>query len=118
MDLKSISSLTLYVDDLDKTATFYKSLGFRPGNQASPDPTVYVNWFSIVFRKKNQTEKHAKNGLGPKINIKVENVDDFYKKIIDIGLKPSSEPGNTSKDNREFLLKDPDGHNLVFFQKK
>ncbi len=47
----------------------------------------------------------------------VENVDDYYKQLLDKGIKPSSEPKDWEWGNREFVVKDPDGYRLVFFNK-
>jgi hypothetical protein len=33
-------------------------------------------------------------------------------------LKPTGEPERRPSGNREFVLRDPDGYNLVFFEKK
>jgi hypothetical protein len=42
----------------------------------------------------------------------IDYVDAYYRDLIAKGLKPSSEPRN-----REFVICDPDGYKLVFFNK-
>jgi predicted lactoylglutathione lyase len=117
MDIKSISSLTFYVKDLKATTKFYESLGFRPGNQESEHVTFYVNWFSVVFIEDASVKKGEK-GEGISINIKVGDANDFCKGVVELGYKPESQPKAVSKSQSEFTLKDPDGYNLVFFDKK
>ncbi len=127
MEMKSVSGLTCYVNDLARTAEFYKTLGFRLGVY-EPDQhlTIYLNWFSINFVAMDSaatTEFEAEataqtKGSGIYINIKVDNADAFYKDVVAKGLTPSSEPRDWEWGNREFVLRDPDGYKLVFFQKK
>jgi catechol 2,3-dioxygenase-like lactoylglutathione lyase family enzyme len=107
MKISSISGYTCYVQD---------------GNTV----TMYVNWFSVTFvsapdedKPGFQKEAHAEpRGSGLYINIKVVGVDDFYQMVLDKGMKPSSEPHDWPHGTREFVLRDPDGYKLVFFEKK
>jgi predicted enzyme related to lactoylglutathione lyase len=50
--------------------------------------------------------------------IKVDDVDDTYQGVLAAGMKPDGEPQKRPSGNREFILRDPDGYKLVFFQKK
>lgn len=114
MKLKSISGIVCYVKDIDKTAKFYEALGFRFGNQESEYLTVYVNWFWIEFRK---GAKSVAQDNGQATYISVEDVDLFYKELLKTDIKPESEPKDTSSGKREFIVVDPDGYKLAFFQK-
>lgn len=125
MKLKSVSGFVCYVKDLEKTAKFYKDLGFLQSARDENHASFRLNWFSIDFiaqdkeaKEEFKKEANAQNkGAGIFINISVENVDAFYKGVINRGLKPSSEPRDWPWGNREFVLRDPDGYKLVFFQK-
>jgi catechol 2,3-dioxygenase-like lactoylglutathione lyase family enzyme len=126
MKLNSISGLTCYVKDLDQTAKFYEAIGCRIGNRDETTLTVYVNWFSIKFCAQDKEEKAefqkeanvTSKGGGIFINIKVDAIDEIYKELLSLGMKPSSEPRDWPWGNREFVLRDPDGYKLVFFEKK
>ena len=126
MELKSISGFTCYVKDVTRTATFYEALGFRMGAQNDRQLTVYVNWFSITFlaqgaEDKSEFQKEAnarEKGAGLYINIKVDNADVAHAGAVANGLAPSTEPRDWPWGNREFVIRDPDGYKLVFFQKK
>jgi uncharacterized glyoxalase superfamily protein PhnB len=50
--------------------------------------------------------------------IKVDGADECHKDIAAQGYSPKSEPEKKASGNREFALSDPDGHQLVFFEKK
>jgi catechol 2,3-dioxygenase-like lactoylglutathione lyase family enzyme len=126
MKVNSISGLTCYVKDLTKTGGFYETIGFRRGKEEPDRVTFYVNWFSVTFIAQDGTTdpesrkaaKAAKKGAGLLINVKVDDVEDFHSAVVAEGMKPLSEPEVGPSGNREFVLRDPDGYQLVFFQKK
>ncbi len=117
---KSISSLLFFVNDLEKTFEFYKTLGFDV-EKSDGMVKFRVNWFEMTFiDKEHSTFKsgfEGEKGRGMFVYIKVEDVDKFYKFVIEKGIKPSGEPKDWDWGNREFVIKDPDGYRLVFFNK-
>jgi predicted enzyme related to lactoylglutathione lyase len=102
------------VEDLSRTAEFYEALGFRRGKEETDRVTFYVNWFFVTFIKQDHDEK----GSGLFLYIKVDDIDDFHKAVVSKGMKPSGQPAVQPSGNREFVLRDPDGYRLAFFQKK
>lgn len=125
--LGSISGIVAYVKDLQKTEEFYKNLGFivyrsEPGDRVS----VRLNWFWIDFHqsdkeKGTEFEEEAKlepKGAGEWLYVSVDKVDEYYQELLGKGLKPSSEPRDMPWKQREFVIRDPDGYKLCFFQKK
>jgi catechol 2,3-dioxygenase-like lactoylglutathione lyase family enzyme len=111
--ISSISGLTYPVKDLDRTAEFYESLGFRPGKRDDHQLTCYVNWFWVTFT----TDHNGEAGSGPTLYLKVDDIDDFYGAVLARGLTPSTEPRKDRSGRREFILLDPDGNRLAFFAK-
>ena len=126
MKPNSISGITCYVQDLARTRKFYETLGFRPGKKEPDRATFYVNWFFVTFIAQDQADDDAlrkeaevaNKGGGLYLYIKVDDVEAFHKAARAKRLKPESEPEVRSTGNREFVLRDPDGYKLVFFQKK
>jgi catechol 2,3-dioxygenase-like lactoylglutathione lyase family enzyme len=126
MKVNSISGITCYVEDLSRTAEFYEAIGFRRGKDEPGRATFYVNWFFVTFIVQDQeddpelrTEAEAPTkGAGLFLYIKVDDVEDFHKAVLSKSMKPTSEPERRPSGNREFVLRDPDGYKLVFFQKK
>lgn len=127
MKMKSVSGIIFLVDDLGRTIKFYSALGFEfrkqnPGISAH----AYLNWFWIEFLLKQKVVTEAfkedvaadKKGAGQYVHINVEDVDAYYRALIEKGLKPLSEPADFPWGHREFTLQDPDGYKLVFFCKK
>lgn len=117
MKVNSIAGITCHVKDLTRAAEFYETIGFRRGKEDSNHVTFYVNWFFVTLVAQNQTEVPAK-GAGLFLYISVDDADDFHKALLSKGLKPAGEPERQPTGYREFVLSDPDGYNLVFFQKK
>lgn len=126
--MNSISGILFLVKDLDKTAEFYEALGFTFKTRTPDYATAYLNWFwiefvayekaeKIVFQKESNFGEAEHNGAGLFVHISVQNVDEFYGAVLTKGIKPSSEPSNFPWGRREFIVRDPDGYKLVFFQK-
>jgi catechol 2,3-dioxygenase-like lactoylglutathione lyase family enzyme len=124
--VNSISGLTCYVKDLERTAEFYEAIGFRRGKEEPDRVTFYVNWFFVTFIAQDQEtdaewKKDAKlktKGSGLFLYIKVDDIEQFHKSAVANGMEPVSEPEVRPSGNREFVLRDPDGYKLAFFQKK
>lgn len=121
----SISGIVCYVKDIAKTANFYEALGFQFTKREPDHISIRLNWFWIDFHpqdKENKPEFKAEanatnKGAGQFLYIKVADVDECYKELLAKGLAPSSEPKDWPWGNREFVIRDPDGYKLVFFQK-
>jgi predicted enzyme related to lactoylglutathione lyase len=118
MKVNSISGITCQVKNLAKAAKFYETIGFRRGKEESDRVTFYVNWFFVTLVAEDQTKNNATKGAGVFLYIKVDDVEESHKAVFSKGLKPSGKPERRPSGNREFMLRDPDGYNLVFFQKK
>jgi hypothetical protein len=88
--------------------------------------TCYVNWFSVDFITGEPTstplqheEAQVPNrGAEMYLHLKVDNADEFYEGVIAKGMKPDGMPEGKRSTGRSFILRDPDGHKLVFFEKK
>ena len=79
--------------------------------------TFYVNWFFVTLVAQAPSEAPTR-GAGLFLYIKVDDIEDFHKAVLSKGLRPAGEPERQPSGSREFVLRDPDGYNLVFFQKK
>jgi catechol 2,3-dioxygenase-like lactoylglutathione lyase family enzyme len=125
MKMTSISGIVSYVKNTKKTAEFYETLGFMVSRRDQDLVSVRLNWFWLDFLPQDKEDKPnfkeeaalENKGAGQFLYIKVENVDAFYEVVLAKKLKPSSVPRNWPWGNREFVIRDPDGYKLVFFQK-
>ena len=124
MKIKSISGIVCYVKDPAATADFYEALGFIVDKRSSDMVSARVNWFWIDFHAQDletkpdfQKEAQLDNkGAGQFLYLKVDDVDATYGEFVTKGLKPT-EPKDWPWGNREFVVRDPDGYKLVFFNK-
>lgn len=115
MKLNSISGVTFHVADLAASVKFYENLGLRLGKQDDTHALCYVNWFWIDLVA---ADSPVQVDAGSALHIKVDSIDECHQNVLDLGLKPESEPEKMPSGSREFALKDLDGHRLVFFEKK
>jgi uncharacterized glyoxalase superfamily protein PhnB len=77
----------------------------------------YLDFYDEKTIQINNEAGVKPKGLGIYININVENIDAYYQSLLDKGLKPSSSPHDWPWGNREFVIRDPDGYKLVFYEK-
>ena len=126
MKIKSVSGITCYVKNLNKTVAFYETLGFETKKKDADHAALYSNWFWIdflVIAKNERTEfikgaDLSNKGAGLFLYLSVDDVDEFHKTLLSNGLKPLTKPQDQPWGNREFIIRDPDGYNLVIFKRK
>ncbi|MBM3257612.1 MAG: hypothetical protein FJZ05_00040 [Candidatus Nealsonbacteria bacterium] len=113
--------ILLYVSDLNKTASFYEKLGFK--STEKKDNYIVAKLGDFELHCYDQTKVFFKQdvdrfkGAGVFIYILVDNVDEKYSELVTQGLNPSALPKDFEWGNREFVIKDPDGYKLVFYNK-
>src|ERR1044071_123963 len=116
MKMKSVAGIICLVKDLQRVTTFYEKLGFEFKKQVpGVAVTAYLNWFWIEFLLEDKvvTEAYKEDvtvsskGAGQYIHSNVEDVDAFYKMVIEKDLQPLSLPQDFSWGHREFVLQDP-----------
>jgi uncharacterized glyoxalase superfamily protein PhnB len=102
----------LYSDDVRRSIDYYMNvLGF-PDKWEWDDPPTFggVNWGDVRIFFCKQDQGHP----GTWICINVENVDEYYKMILEKGAVILSAPEDKSWFMREMLVRDPDGHIIRF----
>lgn len=127
MKPNSVSGILCLVEDLDASIEFYKKLGFdfkkqTPGVSAH----AYLNWFWIELLLKDKTVVDlftadvdiSPKGAGQYTHLKVDSADEYHDYLVSKGVTPTTQPQDFPWGHREFIVTDPDGYKLVFFQKK
>lgn len=102
----------LYSDDIRRSIDYYTNvLGF-PDKWEWDDPPTFggVNWGDVRIFFCKQDQGHP----GTWICINVENVDEYYKFILEKGAIILSVPDDKPWFMREMLVRDPDGHIIRF----
>lgn len=118
----NITGLVLWTLDNTISVKFYRKLGFEVIESNERHSVVRLGNFSITLvsmrdeQEFNADSLASKKGRGMYIYIHVPNVDTEYQKLIQQKLKPHSEPRDWEWGNREFIIKDPDGYKICFWQ--
>ncbi len=111
--LSSISAITLWVKEMDRSVAFYEALGFERiyGGKGEPFTSFRVGPNYLNLAKVDASGKIPAWG---RAIFYVTDVDAFYARVIDSGLTPDFEPRDARWGERYFHLSDPDGHALSF----
>lgn len=119
-----ITNLLFWVQENKLSEKFYKKLGFEILQSDDEHTLVALNGFSIDLVSMRDERQFAGDsmsgdkGKGIYVYINVGDVDVKHKELTDLGLEPHTKPKDWPWGNREFILKDPDGYKLCFWQSK
>jgi uncharacterized glyoxalase superfamily protein PhnB len=112
---------TLTVDDLQKSIAFYEALGFTIDERWEDKGTL----LGVMLRAGksqiglNQDDwkkgRDRKKGIGVRLSISTQNVDEIATRARNAGLALKSEPQDTAWGSRAFELVDPSGFLLTIF---
>lgn len=110
--IRSINAVTLSVADMDRSVSFYESLGFEiayGGGQSE------FTSFGFGGQALNliQVEETGFGAWG-RVIIYVEDVDAMHARVVAAGHSPEAAPRDAPWNERFFHLDDPDGHQLSF----
>lgn len=120
----NITHVVLWVQDATLSAKFYKKLGFEIVHVTDRDARVQSGSFGIQLVTMRDEEEFGDDALannkgrGMYIYVHVDDVDATYQFFLSKAIEVRSEPRDWPWGNREFVIKDPDGYKLCFWQKK
>ncbi|MBI4175413.1 VOC family protein [Candidatus Berkelbacteria bacterium] len=121
----ALNGLMLYVTSVAHTLAVYEKLGFTVIHRDSPTfGSVMLGEMLLQFQdKRNPSDPDfvAEAMVEPKgggifCYLQVEDIDGYYQAIIERGVVPTTKPRDWPSGNREFVVRDPDGYKLVFYQ--
>jgi uncharacterized glyoxalase superfamily protein PhnB len=117
-----ITHLVLWVQENKLSEKYYKKLGFTV-EQADDDHSLMslggfgVNLVNMRDEDPFTLDSMATNkGKGVYLYVRVDSVDAKYHELTAQGITPATAPKEWPWDNREFIVKDPDGYKLCFWQ--
>lgn len=126
---KSIPELS--VTNLENSLKFYKTIGFKIEYDRPENKFVFISLGKIQFMlqeisnndKWNVMELTYPFGNGINFQLEVDNVNEIYKELKENNYKITFEieenwyrQGKRLLGNKEFLIQDPDGYLLRFFE--
>ena len=115
MAVESISAVTLAVRDMAVSVDFYREkvgleLLYGGGEASFTSFKVGDGYLNLDLAPDGDGRR---TGWG-RIVFHVEDVDDHYRRLVGLGLTPSTEPVDAPWRERYFHVNDPDGHELSF----
>lgn len=117
-----VTNLVLWVQENKLSEKFYKKLGFEIVRSDDYHSLVSLKGFGVDLVTMRDDDMFAKDsmsadkGRGMYIYIYVDDVDSTYAELIRLKLNANTEPKDWPWGNREFIIKDPDGYKLCFWQ--
>jgi len=120
----AVNGLVFYATDVVASAKLYQKLGFQILDQGKGFANLILNHMLVNFQDKNNPTDPSfvaeamsePKGKGLFIYIQVDDIDEYYQKIQSRGVVPTTAPRDWPSGNREFVLVDPDGYKLVFYE--
>ncbi len=110
--IRSISAVTLFVGDMNRSVAFYTSLGFDVV-YGGPGSTFTSLGAGDQFLNL-MADPGARLARWGRVIVFVDNVDDLYRRAVEAGLRPEAPPRDAEWGERYFHVDDPDGHQLSF----
>jgi predicted enzyme related to lactoylglutathione lyase len=113
--VRGISAVTLATHDMGRAVRFYEVLGL-PLQYGGEDASFTS--FALGSGHLNLIAVDAARAWGwwGRVIVHVENVDDFYRRVVERGLCPQAPPADAPWGERFFHILDPDGHELSVAQ--
>src|SRR6478735_1174065 len=115
-----ISHIALYVHDIEKSRAFYKDfLGFaEPYSLPNPDGSLHLTWIKINDRQTIELfpEKEAGSDRLNHIALETEDANGLRQYLGNRGLAVPTNTPIGKIGNANYLVKDPDGHNVEIVQ--
>lgn len=120
--IMKFTNLLFWVQENHISTKFYKKLGFEVIHNEDTHSIVRLGNLEITLVNiRDETifahdSMNSEKGKGMYIYIRTENVDKLYNKLCDKSMRTATKPKDWDWGNREFILKDPDGYKLCFWQ--
>jgi uncharacterized glyoxalase superfamily protein PhnB len=117
-----VTNLLFWVQENKLSEKFYKKLGFETLQSDDDHSVVALHTFRIDLVSMRDERVFARDsmagdkGRGVYLYLRIDDVDAQYRKLCAAELQPATEPKDWPWGNREFILKDPDGYKLCFWQ--
>lgn len=120
----AVNGLVFYATDVAVSAALYQKLGFQLLDQGKGYANLILGHVLVNFQDKhNPTDPSfvaeamsEPKGKGLFIYVQVDRVDEYYREIQARGVTPTTAPRDWPSGNREFVVIDPDGYKLVFYE--
>lgn len=116
LNVRSISAVTLAVADMARSVDFYRDqvgleILYGSGSASFTSFKVGDAYLNLILSGQGPQEPMTWWG---RLIFHVDDVDALYRRLVQAGLTPSTEPADASWGERYFHIDDPDSHELSF----
>ena len=113
MNVRSISAVTLAVADMARSVDFYRDkvgleILYGGGSASFSSFKVGEVYLNLIL------DPQGGRAWWGRLIFHVDDVDALYRRLVQAGLTPSTEPADASWGERYFHIDDPDSHELSF----
>ncbi len=119
LSLDSLNFITLFTEDLEKSKRFYEDVFGLTLTWSNEDSAVYklgeVYLNVLMIEQADElinptVVAGANTGSRLQFTITVDNVDDKFRQLADLGITPVNGPMDRPWGIRSMLISDPAGH--------
>jgi uncharacterized glyoxalase superfamily protein PhnB len=121
---KGFSYLVLYTKSLNATEEFYKKLGVTITEKNERKLVFTIGDLELHFNTDEPVKEYElifnenPRGAGTVFCLEVDNVDEYYSKLKSMKAEMLSEVIKAPWGTREFMVNDPNGYHIVFWQEE
>lgn len=111
--IERIDAVTLATHDMEQAVSFYEALGFER-RHGGPEAEFSTFRAGDGFLNLISQPTGRRWSWWGRLIFHVDDVDEMYRRVVDLGLHPEAPPRDAEWGERYFHLSDPDGHELSF----
>lgn len=119
---KGNSFLILYANDLDKTQEFYKKLGVEIKEHDSRKLVFTIGDLELHFNTDEPIKEYSfvmnemSKSRGLIFGLEVDNIYEYFTKLESMNAEIISPIIQAPWETKEFMVNDPNGYHIVFWQ--
>jgi catechol 2,3-dioxygenase-like lactoylglutathione lyase family enzyme len=117
------TNVLYWANDLAASRDFYSKVGFEVKSDTPRFVELSLDDFGITLVPMSEAEPEfagdaapTGKGKGYYLYLQVSDADAKYAELKAAGIEPATAPRDWAWGNREFIVKDPDGFKMCFWQ--
>lgn len=114
LTFREINAVTLVTSDMGRSLSFYQSLGFDVTYGGPTEEFSTLRCGRSFLNIQLDPSWQPPDAVWGRVIIWVADVDDMYRRVVDVGRPTETAPADAPWGERYFHVRDPDGHELSF----
>lgn len=113
--ITGLHSVSLFVEDCDGTVDFYvTTFGLAVEERTERAALLKAGDFRLLVHVGGPPA--APSGLAMHLHLRVDDIDGYYRQLLELGVEVPDEPQDRPWGLRTFHVKDPNGYEWEFTQ--